>query len=286
MIGKSNEPLYKVRIYKDNRILITLHNFNSFQSIGPIPSTRNTTTPILTPKYMSYKDYKRLLNYTHRKLWERDFDQSKCVFITLTLDKDLDYSTLLKEFHRFYVYVKRKFGKLEYIRAIELQEKNLRYHIHLVIQFQEYPTLINKSIIENLWGLGICDFQPVTKIRGVLQYLTIIKDHHIQKENPHFTYFLRGSKLISTSQNFGVQIDSDSYRDDYVTADHLKFILDYHFDKFFDNKGEFVRVDEHQFYNLNKGEMDNCMDRVFIRTTKEFIDSNFIDLLSDENKPP
>lgn len=281
-----SDKLYKVKLFKDNRLTITLHGFNPFKSSKPLPTTRpNATTPILRNEYMSTKDYKKLLKTAHRKLWDKDFTQGYYVFITLTLDRDLSYKKLLKEFHRFEISAKRKFGKYEYIRAIELQEKTLRFHIHAVLQFQDISTHINKEVIETLWGLGICDFQPVDDILGVLQYITKFKPQHQQKENPHFTYFVRGAKVISTSQHFGTPLSIDSYREDYISADHLKFILNYHFKEFFNDNGKFVRVDEHRFFNTFKCETDSCMDRVYIRTTKEFIESNF-GFLNEENKPP
>lgn len=280
-----SDKLYKVKLFKDNRLTITLHGFNPFQSSKPLPTTRpNASTPILRNVYMSTKDYKKLLKTAHRKLWEKDFTQGYYVFITLTLDRDLSYKKLLKEFHRFEISAKRKFGKYEYIRAIELQEKTLRFHIHAVLQFQDISTHINKEVIETLWGLGICDFQPVDDIWGVLQYITKFKPQHQQKENPHFTYFVRGAKVVSTSQHFGTPLSCDSYKEDFISADHLKFILKHHFNEFFNDSGKFVRVDGHRYFNTFKCESDYCIDMVYIRTTKDFIESNF-DFLDDENKP-
>lgn len=280
-----SDKKYKVKIFKDNRLTITLHGFNPFNGSKPLPTTRpNASTPILRNEYMSTKDYKKLLKTAHRKLWDKDFTQGDFIFVTLTFDRDLTYQRLLKEFHRFYVYLNRKFDKVEYVRAIELQEKTLRLHIHAVLQFNNPQPLITKKIIEDLWGLGICDFQPVNDIWGVLQYITKFKPLHEQKNNPYFTYFRRGAKVISTSQHFGTPLSIDSYREDYISADHLKFILNYHFKEFFNNNGKFVRVDEHRFFNTFKCETDSCMDRVYIRTTKEFIESNF-GFLNEENKP-
>lgn len=276
---------YKVKIFKDNRLTITTHGYYPFQGSKPLPTTRpDTATPVLRNEYMSTKDYKRLLKSTHRKLWDKDFTQGYYIFITLTLDRDLTYQMLLKEFRRFLIYVKRKFGKFEYIRAIELHKKIHRLHIHAVFQFKDKPTHINKSSIEKLWGLGICDIKTTFDIRGILQYITKFKPQHEQKENPHLTYFLRGAKVVSTSQHFGTPINCDSYKEDYISADHLKFILNHHFNEFFENNGKFVRVDSHRYFNTFKCEYDSCMDRVYIRTTKDFIENNF-DILNEENKP-
>ena len=280
-----SDKKYKVKIFKDNRLTITLHDFIPFKSSKPLPTTRPTTRLLLKNEYMSTKDYKRLLKSAYRKLWDKDFTQGYYVFVTLTLDGDLSYQRLLNDFHRFLIYVKRKYGKFEYIRAIELHKKIHRLHIHGVFQFKDKPTHINKITIEKLWGLGICDFIPVDDIWSVLQYLTKFKPQHQQKENPHLTYFLRGAKVVSTSQHFGTPLDYDSYKEDYISADHLNFILNHHFNEFFENNGKFVRVDSHRYFNTFKCEYDSCMDRVYIRTTKDFIDSNF-DILNDENKPP
>lgn len=278
--------LVKVKLFKDNRLTLTLHGYYPFKSSKPLPTSRpNTTTPILRNEYMSTKDYKRLLKTAHRTLWDKDFTQGSYVFITLTLNGDLDYQRLNNEFHRFVVYVKRKFGKFEYVRAIELQEKTLRYHIHVVFQFSQYPCGLNKSSIKKLWGLGICDFQIVDDIWAPLQYITKFKPHHQRKDNPHFTYFTRGAKVVSMSQHFGGVLDSDSYKEFTISNDHLKFILNHHLNEYFEHDGKFVRVDSHRYFNTYKYESDNCMDRVFIRTTKEFIENNF-DFLNEENKPP
>ena len=270
-----DKPKYKVRVYNDNRITISLHNFNPFDGKESNQPIESTNTNKLTNNYMRYKDYVRLLKSYHNKLWDRDFDQSKCVYITLTLKEDLDYQSLNKQFHRFLVYLKRRFGKFEYLRSIEVQEKTRRLHIHSILQFNDYPKLINKQIIEDLWKLGICDCQPVDDIRGVLQYITKFKDPHLQKDNPHFTCFLKGTKVITSSQHFGTKIDEDSYIETYITPDHLNYIVDHHNELSRNDKRKFVRIDQHLFFNTKKKGIDTCMDKIFIRTTKEFIDNNF-----------
>ena len=269
------DKFYKVKIYSDNRILITLHDFNPNPIPLPLPSSRPDSISLRPPsEYMSTKDYRRLLKTTHRKLWDLEFEEDKCVFVTLTLKEDMDYEQLNKEFHRFFVYVKRKYGKFEYIRAIELQEKTLRYHIHCILQFKSIPMHLDTNVIEKLWGLGVCDFQRVFDLRGVLQYITKFKDQHEQKDNPNYTCFLRGSKIISTSQHFGKQIDSSSCKEIYISEDQLTSLLNYHFKKFENEDGKFVRVDEHLFFNHNTGRTEKCWDRVFIRSTQEFVDNN------------
>ena len=279
-----SDKKYKVKLFDDNRLTITLHGFNPFKSSKPLPTTRpDTATPIFRNEYMSVKDYKKLLKTTHRKLWDKDFTQGYFIFITLTLDRDLTYKRLLKEFHRFEVAANRKFGKFEYIRAIELQETIPRLHIHIVVQFNEKPAIFNQSIVESLWGLGICNVEPVFDIWGVLQYITQFKDHHKQKNNPYYTCFPRCARVISASQHFGVKIDCTAYREEFISAEHLNFILSYHFNEFANGNGKFVRVDEHRYFNENTGTVEVCKDRVFIRTTKEFIDSNF-EILNQENK--
>ncbi len=270
-----DKPKYKVRIYNDNRMTITLHDFIPFKDREfkqPVPKAN---TNKLANKFMSYKDYVRLLKSCHKKLWDRDFDQSKCISITLTLKEDLDYQKLNNQFHRFLVYLKRKFGKFEYVRAIEIQKETRRFHIHSIIQFNVLPKLINKKIIEDLWKLGICYYEPVDDIRGGIQYITNPKDPHLQKDNPHFTCFLKGTKVITSSQHFGIKINKNSYEEIYITPEHLKYIIDYHNDLYRKNKGKFVRIDQHQFLNSKKKEIDICMDKIFIRSNKEFIDNNF-----------
>ena len=275
-----NDKQYKVKIFDDNRITIVLHSFNSFQNSKPLPSTRSdSSTATLPNEFMSVKDYKRLLKATHKKLWDRKFEQDNCFFITLTLDRDMNYQKLNNEFHRFLVYVKRKFGKFEYIRAIELQETTPRLHIHTIIQLYRKSTTLNQSIVESLWKLGICNVEPVFDIWGVLQYITKFKDHHKQKNNPYYTCFPRGVRVISASQHFGVKIESTAYREEYISTEHLKFILDYQFNEFFKNEGKFVRVDGHYYFNNSTGESVYCMDRVYIRTTQEFIYNNFTNQL-------
>lgn len=280
------KKFYKVKIFKDNRLTITLHSFYPNKTNKPLPTSRPDKINLKPINdYMSTKEYKRLLKSDYKRLWDRDFSQGYYFFITLTLKNDLTYNKFIKELHRFWVYVKRKFGKFEYVRAIELQEKTLRLHVHYVLQFQDKPTYINKEVITNLWGLGICDFQPVDDIWAPLQYITHFKPHHIQKDNPYFSYFPKGAKVISTSLHFGSVCSSDFYREELISADHLKFILDYHFNEFKKGVGKFVRVDEHRYYDIVKCESACCMDKVYIRTSKEFIENNF-DFLNDENKPP
>ena len=286
MYDRSDEALYRVRIYDDNRITISLHDFNPTPKRETKLPIKNKTTPILKNVYMSCSDYSKLLKRVHRRLWERDFNQDNCVFITLTLKRNIGYHTLNDKLHKFFVYVKRKFGPFEYVRSFELQEKIHRYHIHTILQFENKPIGLDKDAIESLWGLGVCDVQPINDIRGAIQYMTIFKEQHIQRDNEHFTYFRKGTRVISTSQRFGVPIKEDSYRDDFVTYDHLKKILEYHRLSFECGDGTFIRIDSHNYYDYNRMEISLCWDKVFIRSNQDFIDKNFFVFLNDKDKPP
>ena len=285
MDNKSDESLYRVRIYKDNRMTIFLHEFNPTPMVGPKLPYRNRSTPTLIDVYMTCSDYIKALKRHHRKLWEKDFVEDKCMFATLTLQEDLTYEKLLNEYHRFVVYFTRKFGKFEYFRTIELHEKIPRFHIHLILEFKDNVATITQSDIERLWGLGQCYLEPIDDIRGLIQYLTKFKEQHKQKDNPHFTCFHKGARVLSMSYNFGTPIGQDSFRDCYITHEQMVGLVQHHNDLFFDNNGPFVRIDSHEYYDYVDKEVYRYWDRVYIRATKDSSGKDLTFLL-DKNKPP
>ena len=266
---------YKVRIYSDNRFTVYLHSFNPFSvRQGPYPK-RSQIKAVFDGSYMPAKDYVKLLKSAHKKFWDRQFPQNKSVFITLTTRDCLPYHRLNNEFRRFLVYVKRSFGKAEYLRAIERHAKADHFHIHAILQFNGLPKTLTSKTVERLWGLGGCKVQKVYDIYGVIQYVTKYKKQNLLKEYSYFSCFPKGAKVISSSQHFGVPYKSNEYRDIKITSEHLAFLLNYHLKASDSENGKFVRLDGHNYFNKSNCEIEYCLDRVFIRTTKDFIQNNF-----------
>lgn len=252
-------------IITNNRITINMHPFRP--NINKNFGTNNNLPPVRLNEYMSSKDYQKLLKRYQKKLFQMKIDSENTYFITITLKNNLDYNTLLNEFHRFYVGLNRKFGKFEYLRTIQFQECK-KYHIHIIIRFYDSPNNLNKSVLEKMWKNGIVHLEPVDNVYNPIQYITRYDSNCIQPTNPHLTYFFKNSKIISYSKKFAIETEQTIT---YINNQQLEFILKTYFYKFNNKQGEYVRIDSHKFYNPKTYQYDTCCDRIFIQSDNDFI---------------
>ena len=252
-------------IITNNRITINLHPFNPNRnkSFG----TNNNISSVRLNEYMSCKDCNKLLKRYQKKLFQMEIDSENTFFITLTLKNVLEYNSLLNEFHRFYVGLNRKFGKFEYLRVIQFQNCN-KYHIHIIIKFYVFPNNLNKNVLEKMWKNGIVHLEPVDNVYNLIQYVTRFNKNCVQETNPHLTCFLKNSKIISYSKKFTIETEQTIT---YINNQQLKFILETYFNKFKNGIGEYVRIDNHKFYNPKTYQYETCYDRIFIQSDNDFI---------------
>ena len=263
----------KVRIYQDNRVVISLHPYQTTlkkKKLLPKSPYEDDLHPL---HLMTRKNYIRQLNAFHKRLWERDFSTGKYYFITLTLKQKLSLEKLIKEFHRFVVYLRRKFNKIEYFRAIEHHNDYKRLHIHLILQLQEDSLPCNHKVITKLWGLGHCQVKPITNIRHAIVYLTKSKEDNIHYYNYKYTYFPIKSRILSCSNNFGKKIEE--YRDEFITHSQYYSIMKKSLEEKQKDRSTFIRVDRHTYLNYRECELMDCIDKVYLVLDKEFVSNNF-----------
>ncbi len=97
---------------------------------------------------------------------------------------------------------------------------------------------------------------------GVLEYCTTYKKNNIQKgKNKGYTYFPKGTKIISMSENFIVknkeyeefEIDKSTFYNFLSQREEIEI------------NGGFMRIDKHSYFNNYYQETKECIDRVFVR---------------------
>lgn len=106
----------KKRTYSDGRIRYIMHQY---QKANKPPYQGSFKKEKMNPdiiKNMTSKCYKRLLKANFKKLYEREFNLSNCLFITLTFKDKLDIETVNLKFKQFIKKLRIHFGKLEYMR--------------------------------------------------------------------------------------------------------------------------------------------------------------------------
>ncbi len=84
----------KKRTYSDGRIRYIMHQY---QKANKPPYQGSFKKEKMNPdiiKNMTSKCYKRLLKANFKKLYEREFNLSNCLFITLTFKDKLDIETV------------------------------------------------------------------------------------------------------------------------------------------------------------------------------------------------
>lgn len=254
----------KVKIYKDNTLEIIPHPYYSnSQKRNLLPKNPYRESVFIESSYMSSKEYSLLLKRRYRELFNKQLLLDNPYFFTLTLRERLSLNQLNKEFHKFIVYVKRRVGKPEYLRVFEFHNKGTRLHIHALLTFKERPINLNKEYIEKyLWKLGSVHFKRAWSAMGALEYCTTYKLNNIQKgKNKYLTYFPKGTKIISMSENFVV---SDKDYDEKIVDTKTFYNLLSQKENIEENGG-FMRIDEHFYFNEYYQEVKVCLDRVFVR---------------------
>ncbi len=265
------ENKIKMVVYDDNSILIDTHPYKQSKTKRTILPSRNprNSSNKPPPKYMTKRSYNAILKKTHKRLFGKILNINNPYWITFTLNnanKHLDEKEISQEFHKFIMCVSYHFGKPAYIRAIEYQNKSgLRLHIHALLSFKDKPKGFNRSYVKkHLWKLGNVKIKLAYDCMGLIEYITIFKEQNINPTDKNFTNFIRGSKIISMSNDFiiGQQPSNETLIDKETLTAILNQVNE------LEDNGLRVRVNQHYFYNDNTQQIQCCIDNVFIRNKK------------------
>lgn len=95
------------------------------------------------------------------------------LWLTLTYAENMtDIPTLRKDYKQFIRKIQTKYGPLEYIYAIEPQERGA-WHIHALIKSRlDKPLYIPNSVIEKKWGKGFTKTKRLKNSDNVGAYLS------------------------------------------------------------------------------------------------------------------
>ena len=274
----------KIQIFDNKRIVLSMHGFNPYSNRDLM--IRPTKQKNSEEKHMPLRAYCRLLKRTYRKLNAREYNTENTFLITLKLDNLTTWKELNKTFKKFTIYLTRQYGKFEYFRAIEFHQ-NEQYHIHAVIEFEQFPTDINAQKIAMLWKLGQCHIMKVYDIYGILQYLTKYKKGAVIKQeitndddkrksiDSHYTFYPKRGKILVASQNFGKPLDKNHIRTIEITKDQKDRIysvlnenkrnrsIKKEYDALSFIPNNFLRIEGHNYQNENFKGKSYCIDKLY-----------------------
>ena len=258
----------KVFIYDNERMRIQYNLYNPFEErimwAYPPPKIRNYINP-----YMTTKQYVAVLRENRKQLFKLKFDESKCLFLTLTTKDIISWNDIKVKFQSFMRCVKRTFGKFHYVRVIESHEKETHYHLHIIFKFEkDKPIAMTKDWVNQHWKYGISDYQFATEPYGVLDYITLFKQSNINPENKHFTKFPQFVKLFTRSLKFP---QAEEFEIETTIAG-AKDLLDDLNEKCRQKTGQdlYCFNDGHYYIDYETGEYAYCLDKQFYH--KPFIE--------------
>lgn len=272
----------KLQILEGDRLVISMHDFNPFRNCKKFEFDYTKHKNTVAGIYMTTKNYIETIKTKHKELWNLHFDNENCYFITLIFKDQIEFRNIEQKIRSFCTALRRHYGKFEYVRAIEMTQKRA-YHVHMIVQFNEFPLDLCATQIKKLWKLGKSHLKPIYDVRGNIQYITKCKDNNlnyetddyskilknvIQRRCPHLTYFPKNARIISKSDEFGRKLNKNEYKNIPITKKQANKILKYFQNKFKSKNGSFVRIDGHYYKENEKSIYRNyCIDKVYIRDT-------------------
>jgi len=191
---------------------------------------------------------RRSLNNLRDLINTNVIDVNKCKWITLTYAENMqDPKQLYTDFKKFIMRFKYKFGKFEYIVAMEPQGRGA-WHAHLIFIFPFNPGFIDNKIIANLWGFGFAKTKKLDDIDNIGTYLTaylgdmeldntnndLVKDdlsnvHVVQDQEGQSKRIVKGARLRLYPPKFnlyrcsrGIQKPEISHLREYEAARKVK----------------------------------------------------------------
>lgn len=253
--------------YPDGRIEIKVHSFNAKKNKNNIQATYSTDGNHANLKrYMTTKNYIRLINHTHSRLWKKEY-HGFYYFFTLTFNHNVCFREASYEFKKFLILFKRIYKQVEYVRTIEHNYYKGLLHIHAIIQlepiglFVERPRISNK-VMDKLWKHGRYYVENAYDIYGTIEYITTFKKYNLMEYNQKHTNFPRKARIISTSQRFGVLIPKEKVIKETISKQELNEIRNPNKEKFF------VRENKHYYHCEITNTQVCCLDKIYIHSKK------------------
>lgn len=216
---------------------------------------------------MTRRNLDLTLNKKCEELYKCDINVNKCKFITLTYKDDVSFEKVNDDFANFIKVFRREFGNnIDYIRTIEIQKKSKRFHIHCIFVFENNLPVVGRQWLVKHWKHGISYQNKIIKdIYGVIDYITIDKNT-IEDRNSPFTRYPKNARVIVST----LKPNNEEILEKFITEDQLKDLL-YYSTKI--NK-RIPKCQKH-FYKNENNQIVECLDKHFIRLSKEFIEDNF-----------
>lgn len=265
-----------LRVYDDGRKALSMHRHFKPSPKREIKHDGDKST---RSGMMTTRCYVRNIKDAHKKLFNRNYNISNCYNITLTTRESLPIPKMQYHFRRFMEALEYHYGNIEYVRAFECHKFIPNYHIHAILQFDEFPLDLRQDTIARIWKLGIVNLQKTYNIYGAIQYITHFKKQQlcqreiIMRDKKYIIYdeyhvqFPQGTKVISISQNFGVECNDTQFTEYRITAAKANQLIDEA-----RQKNKFVRIEGH-YYGYDhfmvkdklKARLPYCRDRIYIQ---------------------
>lgn len=154
---------------RNNKATIQLLDKDSYAilSTGEVKEINHTNNRSESKAEVS-QSLKRLREYINTNV----VDVNNCKWITLTYAENMtDTKRLYKDFEKFVKRFRYTYGKMEYIVAMEPQNRGA-WHCHCIIIFDKKAPYIKNKEIENIWEHGFTKTQRLDDIDNIGAYLT------------------------------------------------------------------------------------------------------------------
>ena len=121
-------------------------------------------------------------------------------FITLTYAKNMtDTEQLYTDFKVFVKSLRRKYGSIDYVSAVEPQARGA-WHCHVLMKFNDYEEIFidNNSVIAKLWGHGYTFTEGLEQVDNVGAYLSAyLSNLPVDSEDvdKHDKKYVKGARL-------------------------------------------------------------------------------------------
>ena len=260
------EREYKVTLFRD-RMKIQYNIKNVFKSAKVKNRVLPTKKRDKENPYMTTQQYTKTLKKFKNKLYDLDIQANKSVYITLTTSSISLWNDLKSRFQALILCLKRNFGKIYYIRAIESHDKDNHFHIHMIVMFEnEIPTNLNKEWIEKHWKQGFVDYKNVSEPYGIIDYMTTFKSENINPTNDKYTKLPQFVQVISHSVDF----PKSEKKEIITTKNEMSEIVDSFKEYCFEETGKqaYVYSDGHKYIDKDTGEIIYCLDRQYLHKPK------------------
>ncbi len=176
----------------------------------------------------------------------------------------MTWKEIIEKFKIFMNSIKRKYNIVGYIRAIEIQKRSKRFHVHLILVFGDVVPRITREDIQRLWKYGNIDIgRNVYDVYGLIEYLTLNKSLMRQEDDNSLSYYPKGAKIIATSLK-----EKAEYREIIISDEEIENVL-----QFCRDNDKHIRYESHEYFD---GESQRRkLDGIFIMPGEDYIVNNF-----------